>query len=183
VFDLGAEEATIQERFIRALQIGLDEHRTFRRERIWYWGLDGKEEREQLTLTTGRGIVFCQIYRYGQDLYFGWDGHLNRGQWVEETVATGIDKTSGNPTSISRVVPGTQPTTEYDLTDLSSLMEWTHAQIVKLLKQLVAEKKIDQEIDFKIQRGERQRVAASGAATAGEGGVANKVRRVFQRTA
>lgn len=183
LFDLGAEEATVRERFVRALQIGLDEHRTFRQERIWYWGLEGKEEREQFILTAGRGIVFCQIYRYAQDLYVGWDGHLNRGQWVEQTVASGIDRTSGNPTSISRVVPGTQPTTEYDLTDLSSLMEWTHAQIVKLLKEMIAEKKIDQEIDFKIQRGERQQVAASGAATAAGGGVASKVRRAFQRTA
>jgi hypothetical protein len=79
-------------------------------------------------------------------------------------------------------VPGTQPTSEYDLSDLSCLMEWTHAQIVKLLKQIIAEKKIDQEIDFKIQRAERQQVAASGAAAASDwAGVTEKVRRVFQR--
>lgn len=127
--------------------------------------------------------MFCQIYRYGQDLYVGWDGHLNRGQWVEQTVASGIDTATGNPTSISRVVPGTQPTTEYDLIDLSCLMEWTHAQIVKLLKRLGEEKKIDQEIDFKIQRAERRDVAASGAAEASDTSVASKVRKAFQRTA
>ena len=100
---------------------------------------------------------------------------------TEQTVASGIDKASGDPVGISRVVPGTQPLTEYDLADLSCLMEWTHAQVVKLLKQLTAEKKIDQEIDFSIQRAERQKVVASGAAP--EGGVASKVRKAFQRTA
>ena len=182
LFNLGDEKEMFRERFVRALDTGLERYR-FRPERVWYWGLDGKEEREQLVLTSGRGIVFCQIYQYGQDLYVGWDGHLNRGQWVEQTVASGIDKTSGNPMGISRVVPGSQPTTEYDLIDLSCLMEWTHAQMVKVLKQLIAEKKIDQEIDFSIQRAERQKVVASGAAAAEDGGVAGKVRKAFQRIA
>ena len=132
-------------------------------------------------LTAGRAIVFCQIHQYGKDLYVGWDGHLNRGQWVEQTVASGIDKATHNPITISRVVPGTQPVTEYDLADLSCLMEWVHAQAVKLLKQLITEKNIDQEIDFKIQRAERQQVIASGSAS--EGGAVSKVRRAFQRTA
>lgn len=181
LFGLGDDSALVRDRFLAALQTGLNQRCRFHSERVWYWGLDGKEEREQWVLTAGRGIVFCQIYAFGQDLYVGWDGHLNRGQWVEQTVASGIDKASGDPVGISRVVPGTQPLTEYDLADLSCLMEWTHAQVVKLLKQLTAEKKIDQEIDFSIQRAERQKVVASGAAP--EGGVASKVRKAFQRTA
>jgi hypothetical protein len=183
LFGVGDDVAMVRDRFLRMLNAGLGEHCRFHSERVWYWGLDGKEEREQLVLTSRRGIVFCQIYRYGNDLYVGWDGHLNRGQWVEQTVASGIDKGTRNPITICRVVPGTQPTNEYDLADLSCLMEWTHAQIVQLLKQLIAEKKIDQEIDFKIQRAERQQVVASGAAAAGDGGIAGKVRKAFQRTA
>ena len=182
LFHLGAEEAMVRERFLRALQTGLGKHCRFHTERVWYWGLDGKEEREQWVLTTNRAIVFCQIYRYGEDLYVGWDGHLNRGQWVEQSVGSGIDRASGDPLTIMRVVPGTQPTTEYDLSDLSCLMEWTHAQLVKLLKQLLDEKKIDQEIDFKIQRAERGAVVRSGEASA-EGGAAGKIRKAFQRTA
>ena len=181
LFDLGAETAIVRERFRKMLEAGLDSQRRFRVERHWYWGLDGKEEREQWVLTAGRAIVFCQIHQYGKDLYVGWDGHLNRGQWVEQTVASGIDKATHNPITISRVVPGTQPVTEYDLADLSCLMEWVHAQAVKLLKQLITEKNIDQEIDFKIQRAERQQVIASGSAS--EGGAVSKVRRAFQRTA
>ena len=62
-------------------------------------------------------------------------------------------------------------------------MEWVHAQVVKLLKQLINERKIDQEIDFKIQRAERQQVITSGSAAAAEGSAASKVRKAFQRTA
>jgi len=182
VFNLGREAAMVRERFVRAIESGLSPQCRFRPERVWYWSLDGKEEREQLVVTGGRGVVFCQIYNYGNDLYVGWDGHLNRGQWVEQTVSSGIDRETGSPISITRVVPGTQPTTEYDLADLSCLMEWTHAQIVKLLKQLIAEREIDQEIDFKIQRAERENVVARGAAAA-EKTVANRLRKTFQRTA
>jgi len=183
LFDMGSEATTVRERFLGMLEVGLDSQRRLRSERHWYWGLDGKEEREQWVLTFGRAIVFCQIHQYGKDLYVGWDGHLNRGQWVEQTVATGIDKLTWNPITISRVVPGTQPVSEYDLADLSCLMEWVHAQVVKLLKQLVHEKKIDQEIDFKIQRAERKQVIDSGSATSSEGSAVSKVRKAFQRTA
>ncbi len=54
------------------------------------------------------------------------------------------------------VTPGTQLNTEYDVIDLNCLMEWTHAQLVRLLKDLMQEKKIEQEIDFTILRGQRQ---------------------------
>jgi hypothetical protein len=180
LFNLGRDEAMVRERFSSAVHGGKGQQCRFGPERVWYWGIDGKEEREQLVLLGGRGLVFCQIYRYGEDLYVGWDGHLNRGQWIEQTVASGIDKESGDPVTITRVVPGTQPTSEYDLVDLSCLMEWTHAQMVKLLKQLIAEKKIDQEIDFKIHRAEREKVAASGSAA--DHSREGLRRSVFQRT-
>lgn len=183
--NLGDDETMVRAKFARALVAKQGRPGRHHVERVWYWGLDGKEERDQFVLTAGRGIVFCQIYRYGRDLYVGWDGHLNRGQWVEHAVASGIDKSLGQPVSITRVVPGVQPTTEYDLIDLSCLMEWTHAQIVSLLKDLIEERKIDQEIDFKVQRAERRGVVASGAAAVeGAGvGLASRVRSAFTRTA
>jgi hypothetical protein len=48
------------------------------------------------------------------------------------------------------------PSRRTDLIDLNSLTEWAHARIVQVLKQVMAERKLDQEIDFKIVRGERQ---------------------------
>lgn len=125
-------------------------------ERIWYWGLDGTEEREQIVLTLNRGIFFCHIHKYGRELYIGWDAHLNNGQWVEKKVTDGIHVTTGDLVRTNTVVPGTQPITEYDINDLNCLIEWTHGQLVQLLKEFMAEKKIDQEVDFKILRGDRQ---------------------------
>jgi hypothetical protein len=166
VFNLGNDVDMVRQRCVDALGSAIGPHKKFRSERVWYWGLDGKEERDQYVLTAGRGIVFCQVYRYGADLYVGWVGHLNLGQWVEQTVRTGIDKKTGNPVTIRRVIPGWQTNSDYDVTDLSCLTEWTHAQITKVLKQLIAEKHIDQEIDFKIQRAERP---AGGTADAQKG--------------
>jgi hypothetical protein len=123
-------------------------------EQIWYWGLDGKVEREQIVMTLRRGIIFCQIYPYDRELYVGWDAHLNSGQWVEKTVATGRSRT-GEYTELRTVESGMQLLTEYDLIDVCCLSEWIHAQLVMLLKRLIKERQIDQEIDFKIIRGNR----------------------------
>lgn len=124
-------------------------------EKIWDWGLDGIVEREQLVMTLRRGWLFCQIYDYQDELYVGWDAHLNSGQWVEKTVATGIDKQTRALIRVNAVRPGTQPLTDYDMVDLNCLTEWTHARIVALVKRLMAERQIDQEVDFHIIRGER----------------------------
>jgi hypothetical protein len=123
-------------------------------EQIWYWGLDGKVEREQIVMTLRRGIVFCHIYAYDRELYVGWDAHLNSGQWVEKTVATGRSRT-GEYTQLRTVVSGVQWLTEYDLIDVCCLSEWIHAQLVTVLQRLIKERQIDQEIDFKIIRGNR----------------------------
>jgi len=160
IFGMGDECSKIQTQFLEKLSSGGLPHLKHHLEQVWYWGLDGKEEREQIVITSGRSIVFYQIYKYGQDLYVGWDGHLNTGQWVENTVSRGMDKVQRVMTSLNVITPGVQNPSEYDVIDLSCLMEWTHAQIVKILKDLIAERKIDQEIDFKILRGERQNLSS-----------------------
>jgi hypothetical protein len=62
---------------------------------------------------------------------------------------------------------GWQNPTEYDVTDANCLIEWIHGAVTKVVKRAMEEAKIDQEIDFKIQRGERQGLA--GAHRPGEG--------------
>jgi hypothetical protein len=133
-------------------------------EEIWYHGLDQLEVREQVVLEHGRGIVFVHVYRYGKDLFVGWDAHLNEARWVEQTLASGIDRATGELVALNTVVSGTQPNTEYDLIDLSTLIEWTHAQLVQVVKQLMEERRIDQEVDFTIQRGQRQGLVNAPAA-------------------
>lgn len=125
-------------------------------EKIWHWGLAGKEERDQRVMTMGRAMLFCHFYAYGSELYVGWDSHLNAGCWVEKTLVSGFDRESGKLTKFNTVVTGVQRVTEYDVTDVNCLSEWAHAQLVKTLKRYLDEKKIDHDIDFKILRGERQ---------------------------
>jgi hypothetical protein len=178
LFGVGDHVDDFRTRFFESLKGFPTEKFQYHLEKVWYWGLDGKEEREQIVLTHGRGLLFAQIYRYGKDLYVGWDGHLNSGQWVEITVDKGIDRKTSLPTAITYVQAGTQRVNEYDVIDLSCLMEWTHAQIVKLCKQFIQELKIDQEVDFKILRGERQGLVAQG-----EERTEKKSKPLFRRTA
>ena len=104
--------------------------------------------------------MYCQIYEFGNDLYVGWHSFLNRGTWIEQTVARGVDRQSLKRVEVKTVVPGTKALSEYDLIDLNCLTEWIHAQNVSLIKQIMAELQIDQEIDFKIVRGERGQLEA-----------------------
>ena len=125
-------------------------------ESISYVTPDGKQERRQLVLSQGRGIVFCHIYPYGDDLFIGWDAHANKGQWKEEGVGSGWNRVLKERVVVNTVAPSIQNITEYDMIDLNSLIEWTHVRFVALIKKMVAENKLDQEIDFKIIRGTRQ---------------------------
>jgi hypothetical protein len=59
-------------------------------------------------------------------------------------------------------------------------MEWTHTQITKVVKQLIAERKIDQEIDFKIQRSERRSDASKSQGTTKDSDA--KGAKMFART-
>ena len=173
----GQDWEEIRQRFIKALSNPPGSNFRCALEKIWNWSLDVKEEREQLVLSLGRGLFFCQIYGYDRELYVGWDAHLNSGRWVEKTLTKGIDKGTGRLASINTAVTGWQRLTEYDVTDLSCLTEWAHTQLVKIIKEYMDEKKIDQEIDFKILRGERQGLTAAGEQT-GKGRLKGFVRRV-----
>lgn len=128
-------------------------------ERIWYWGTDGKEEREQVVARLNRGIAFVHVYRYGEDLYVGWDAHVNSGKWVEQSAGTGYDKKTSVLCSVNTIAAGWHVPTEYDVTDANCLLENVHAAVAKVIKLKLAENHIDQEIDFRILREERQGIA------------------------
>lgn len=176
VTGLGPDARRLLERFAKVLRHPPTKEFRARLERIWHWGLDGKEEREQLVLSLGRGMFFVQIYAYDKELYVGWDAHLNVGQWMEKVLGKGIDRQSGRLAVVNTVVPAVQKVSEYDVTDLSCLIEWAHAKLSAEVKHLMEERKIDQEVDFKILRGERQDLlragqpADGGAAKPGPGG-------------
>lgn len=182
VSGLGPDVELLRQRFFTVLRDPSIAELRSRDEAIWYWGIDGTVEREQIVLTFRRGILFCQIYAYDQELYVGWDAHLNRGQWVEKTVSIGIHKENGELTSVNTVQPGSQSLTEYDVTDVNCLIEWTHAKLVQLVKSLMEERKIDQEIDFTILRGERQNLTTPRRMAEGLQETARQATRKLVRT-
>ena len=51
-----------------------------------------------------------------------------------------------------------QPINEYDITDANFLLEATHLHLTSLLKDVLREREIDQELDFSIVRESRQRL-------------------------
>jgi hypothetical protein len=179
---LGADAELLRQRLFTVLRNPPMVELRSRVEKIWYWGIDGTVEREQIVLTFRRAILFCHIYEYDQELYVGWDAHLNHGQWVEKTVGTGIHKESSEFTRVNTVERGWQPLTEYDITDANCLIEWAHAKLVQLVKHLMEEREIDQEIDFAIIRGGRQDLTRPEQTGEGIQQAARRVTRKLVRT-
>jgi hypothetical protein len=154
VFEIGHEVGNVRQEILAELRKASTSGFIVETETIWYWGLDGKEEREQIVARFRRGISFVQVYAYGQDLFVGWDTHINVGTWVEKEVARGFKH--GQMLSLRTVVAGRQNYTEYDLFDTNCLVEWVHGAVTKVVKRKMEHHNIDQEIDFKIIRGDRK---------------------------
>ena len=145
----------------KELAIGLSEGVQLGDEKIWYAGVDGPEEREQLVVTFRRGIGFIHIYSYGKDLYVGWDAHVNAGTWKEKQIADGLEPQTREYCRVNTIESDWHIPNEYDITDANCLIEWIHSAITNVTRRILAEHKIDQEIDFKILRGERQGVVGT----------------------
>ena len=161
VRDIGGQSLRMKAAVKNELAIGLSEGVQIGEEKIWYAGVDGPEEREQVVVTFRRAVGFIHIYSYGKDLYVGWDAHVNTGTWVEKQVAAGLEPQTGDYCRVNTIERGWHVPNEYDITDANCLIEWIHAAVSKVTKTILAEYKIDQEIDFQILRGERDRVVGS----------------------
>lgn len=144
-------------------------------ERIWHWGIDGKEERVQHVLRFRRGQLFLHVYAYGKDLFVGWDAHINSGSWGEQQIATGIDHDSGQLVSVSTIQSVRLAIGEYDVIDVNCLIGWAHATMRRLVKRYIDDFQIDADVDFTINRVERGK---TGEESGGAG--APKEKRRFQ---
>jgi hypothetical protein len=155
LFGAGPSREVFYERFLDVLRNAPIPDMKAEIEPVAYRVLGELVSREQIVLSARRGIIYCQIYPFGNDLYVGWQSFLNRGCWNEFVVSQGFDKITGRRVKFQSVNVGSENLCEYDYADTNCLTEWTHAQMVALIRQLMAELKIDQEIDFKIVRGDR----------------------------
>jgi hypothetical protein len=168
LFEAGQDAGGLKDEFAKLLKAGAHEKLRSWTEKIWYEGLDDIEEREQIVVSFGRAMVYCQIYRYQDDLYVGWDAYLNEAQWEETSMATGLDRECGLPVTVAVAVSGEQEPSEYDVADLHLVTEWVHARLSNLVRRVIKDKGIDQEIDFKPVRSVREaREAVSEPASGG----------------
>ena len=108
----------------------------------------------------------------------GWDAHINCGVWREKELRSGIEATTGKPCDVRTIESAWHPPSEYDVTDTNSLIEWVHAAVVRVVKRMMDEHQIDQEIDFDILRGDRQDMVGRSDPTEKK---ASPQKRLFRR--
>ncbi len=162
---LGPQASTVLEGIIKRLNSGGPEGATVGVERIGYWGTDSWLEREQIVVRHRRALGFVHVTGYGDVLYVAWEVHLNSASWVEQTLTSGLDSISKLPVVANRVVAGSFRLNEYDVSDSNFLAEWMHEAVKREVKLRMAEQKVDQEIDFTVQRESRKdALSQAGAA-------------------
>ncbi|MBY5351308.1 hypothetical protein [Rhizobium leguminosarum] len=152
---LGDSDKDVTERFLSLFVVLPHPMISIGKESYFTVGPDGNEARDHITLTFRRAIIYCQIQAYSGELYVGWDAYLNIGRWKEVEIARGMQSLKG-VLSVRTVEPDYASVNEYDLHDLNCLIEWTHSRLTEVVRAVAAEKDLDQQLDFKIQRAERQ---------------------------
>jgi hypothetical protein len=176
---LGDTGSKVREGIMSRLSSGGPEDATIGVEKIGYWGTDRWVEREQVLISHRRAIGFIHVFSYGDALYVAWECHLNAASWTEQRLASGVDRVSGLDVVANRVVAGWHQLNEYDVSDSNFLAEWIHEAVKREIKLRLAEHKIDQEIDFTVQR-ESRKEALAGVTESSSSDKAPKARR-FKR--
>jgi hypothetical protein len=161
IFGLGDFASTIQQGIITRLSHGGPQGASIKVEKIGYWGTDSWVEREQVVINHRRAIGFVHVVPYKDELYVGWESHLNSASWIEEKLAEGVDRVSGHDVVANRVIAGWHRLNEYDISDSNFLAEWVHEAVKREIKLRMAEHEIDQEIDFTVQRESRKDALSS----------------------
>jgi len=163
IFGLGGFASAIQQGIINRLSNGGPQGASIKIEKIGYWGTDSWVEREQIVVNHRRAIGFVHVVPYEDELYVAWESHLNSASWIEEKLSSGVDRVSGLDVVANRVVAGWHRLNEYDVSDSNFLAEWINEAVKREIKLRMAEQKIDQEIDFTVQRESRKDALAASS--------------------
>lgn len=166
VIGIGDEAESVRQQVTEELLDGIHPDARVGQEDIAYLSADGSVRRRQIAVRFRRALAFVEIHGYGDDLYTDWEAYLNIGRWQE--VATGHGYADGAIVRAMSTVRSLEPLNEYDLSDANFLIEWVHACLTKVLRRVVKEQRIDQEIDFMILRADRRSVMDE-ARSRGEG--------------
>jgi hypothetical protein len=156
VAGLGRDWENVKRRLVASLAAGQSMGAECRPEIYGYRTPNGYEERERLVISKGQGLVHLHVYPFGDDMFVGWQACLNWARWAETApVATRV--ADGLETQFVEIRPGGYIPNQFDLIDLNSLSEFVHRRLERELKAILKEQAIDQEIDFQIIRGDRDR--------------------------
>jgi hypothetical protein len=155
IAELGRDYAEVKGRLVATLKQeeavgGL----TCRTETYGYRTPNGYEERERLVVSKGQGVVHVHIYSFGEDVFIGWHAYLNWAKWAE-TVPVTTKIVGREVIEFRELRRGFYVPSQFDLIDLNSLSELVHRRLEREIKAILKEKAIDQDIDFKIIRGDR----------------------------
>ena len=152
---LESERDAVHDAVVAELQSNADASWSVAEERIWYWGVDGKEERQQTVVSFRSALAFLHFTAYGSDLYVAWDAHINRGTWSEKPVGRGTSVETGALCEVHTIAPAHRTINEYDVSDANCVLERVHAVVARVVRRKLAEHRLDQEIDFSIVREQR----------------------------
>ncbi len=152
--ELGTVLDEVMQRFVKKLEAFAPSGVTTETERYGFRSPNGYDERDRLVITKGQGVAHLHVYRFGADVFVGWDSYINWAQWAE-TRPVSTRASIGRRTEYRGLEPGLYVPNEYDLIDLNSLIEIVHRCVTDVLKAMMEEHKIDQEVDFSIIRGDR----------------------------
>jgi hypothetical protein len=152
--ELGPALDEVKQRFLGKLEAFAPSGVATETERYGFRSPNGYDERDRLVITKGQGVAHLHVYRFGADVFVGWDSYVNWAQWAE-TRPVSARVAAGRVTEYRGLEPGLYVPNEYDLIDLNSLIEIVHRCVSDVLKAMMEEHKIDQEVDFNIIRGDR----------------------------
>jgi SHS family lactate transporter-like MFS transporter len=181
ISQLGGEAAAIRQQISEAIARADPDGIASRFETYSYRTPSGYEQRERLVVIKNQSIVHLHVYPFADDVFIGWHAYLNWAQWGE-SAAVSRRVAEGIATEFRDLRPVGYAPNQLDLFDLNSLSELVHRHIEQQVKRLLAERAIDQEIDFEIIRGDRARSLDRAQQDAQPGG-SGIWRRIVRRAA
>jgi hypothetical protein len=161
VAELGRDFAKVKQRLLTAITDDAGPGVTCQTETYTHQAPNGYEQRDRLVVTRDQGMVHVHVYQFGHDLFVGWYAYLNWAQWGE-TNPIAVKIHEGQEVEYRDLRPATYLPNQFDLIDLSSLSEFVHRRLEREIKSMMKERDIDQEIDFKVIRGDRDRALDQG---------------------
>lgn len=166
----GNEAHLLEDEFWKLLNDAKPEQFQWQRDRIRELQDDRLISIDRILVSRNRAMVFCDFYRNGDDIFVGWESFYNAGSWKEVTLAKGFDKELGRPVEVRHVDKDTVRETEFDFRDLEMLQEWVHSHIVRIVKQFMRERRLEQELDTVPVRSDHV-VVSKGDSKGSKGGV------------